>query len=39
MIVGLAWWSAGMILALGYFVCIYRRFRGKVRLEAADEGY
>jgi len=39
LIVGLAWWSVGMILALSYFVFIYRKFRGKVRLEAAEEGY
>ena len=35
--VGLLWWIPGMILALGYFVFIYRRFAGKVRLEG--EGY
>ncbi|MBZ5504481.1 MAG: cytochrome d ubiquinol oxidase subunit II [Acidobacteriia bacterium] len=28
--VGLIWWSFGMALALGYFVFIYRMFRGKV---------
>ncbi|HZE26315.1 MAG TPA: cytochrome d ubiquinol oxidase subunit II [Terriglobales bacterium] len=31
--VGLVWWTLGMILALGYFVFIYRMFRGKVQLE------
>ncbi len=35
--VGLAWWILGMILALGYFVFLFRMFRGKVRLEG--EGY
>jgi cytochrome d ubiquinol oxidase subunit II len=35
--VGFAWWSVGMVLAIGYFVFIYRMFRGKVRLEG--EGY
>ncbi len=35
--VGLVWWIPGMILALGYFVYVYRHFAGKVRLE--DEGY
>ena len=35
--VGLAWWVLGMILALGYFVFVYRMFRGKVRVEG--EGY
>ncbi len=28
--VGLVWWSFGMALALGYFVLVYRMFRGKV---------
>ena len=32
--VGLVWWSLGMALAIGYFVFIYRMFRGKV----SDEG-
>ena len=27
---GLIWWSLGMVLAVGYFVLIYRMFRGKV---------
>jgi cytochrome d ubiquinol oxidase subunit II len=35
--VGLAWWSLGMVLALGYFFFLFRMFRGKVRLEG--EGY
>jgi cytochrome bd ubiquinol oxidase subunit II len=35
--VGFAWWTLGMVLAIGYFVFIYRMFRGKVRLEG--EGY
>ncbi len=35
--VGLAWWTIGMVLAVIYFVLIYRLFWGKVRL--ADEGY
>jgi cytochrome d ubiquinol oxidase subunit II len=28
--VGLLWWIAGIILALGYFIFLYRFFRGKV---------
>ncbi len=28
--IGLIWWSFGMALALGYFVFVYRMFRGKV---------
>jgi cytochrome bd ubiquinol oxidase subunit II len=31
--VGFAWWTLGTILALSYFVYIYRMFKGKVRLE------
>lgn len=37
--VGLVWWSIGMVLALGYFFFIYRMFRGKVKLDAGEEGY
>jgi len=32
--VGLIWWTFGMLLALGYFVFVYRMFRGKVSLSA-----
>ncbi|MBZ5521650.1 MAG: cytochrome d ubiquinol oxidase subunit II [Acidobacteriia bacterium] len=28
--VGLIWWSFGMLMALGYFVFVYRMFKGKV---------
>ncbi len=31
---GLIWWIPGMCLALGYFIFMYRMFRGKVRTEA-----
>ena len=31
--VGLIWWTLGMILAAGYFIFVYRMFRGKVSLE------
>jgi cytochrome d ubiquinol oxidase subunit II len=37
LMVGIAWWIPGMILAVSYFVFIYRMFKGKVRLEG--EGY
>jgi cytochrome bd ubiquinol oxidase subunit II len=38
--VGLVWWSIGLVIALGYFVFVYRMFRGKVRLEEGNEhGY
>jgi cytochrome bd ubiquinol oxidase subunit II len=35
--VGLRWWTLGIVIALGYFVFLYRMFRGKVSLE--DGGY
>lgn len=31
--VGLVWWTLGMILTVGYFVFVYRMYRGKVQLE------
>ena len=31
--VGLTWWIFGMLLALAYFVFVFRMFRGKVRLD------
>ena len=33
---GLYWWGFGMLLAIGYFVLVYRLFRGKVRVGAGD---
>jgi cytochrome d ubiquinol oxidase subunit II len=35
--IGLIWWFIGICLALGYFIYLYRSFRGKVVLES--EGY
>ena len=35
---GLLWWTFGMLIAIGYFVFIYRMFRGKVTL-LGSEGY
>jgi cytochrome d ubiquinol oxidase subunit II len=35
--VGLTWWVLAAVLAVAYFVLLYRMFRGKVRLEG--EGY
>jgi cytochrome d ubiquinol oxidase subunit II len=29
--IGLGWWSAGMVVAIGYFVLIYWLFRGKAQ--------
>jgi len=37
--VGFVWWTIGMLLATGYFVFIYRMFRGKVRVEAGADGH
>lgn len=28
---GIIWWTLGMLIALGYFIFVYRMFRGKVR--------
>ena len=36
--VGLVWWSVGIVIAIAYFVFIYRMFKGKVALEA-EEGH
>jgi cytochrome bd ubiquinol oxidase subunit II len=33
LVVGITWWCIGFVLALAYFVFIFRMFRGKVRLE------
>jgi cytochrome d ubiquinol oxidase subunit II len=37
LMVGLVWWTIGMILAAIYFVLVYSLFRGKVQL--MEEGY
>jgi cytochrome d ubiquinol oxidase subunit II len=37
LVIGLIWWIIATVLTLGYFVFVYRMFRGKVRLEG--EGY
>jgi cytochrome d ubiquinol oxidase subunit II len=39
MAVGFVWWTLGMILAVGYFVFIYRMLRGKVNLREGESGY
>ena len=36
LVVGLSWWSIGFLLALVYFVFIYRNFKGKVGVETLD---
>jgi len=35
--VGLVWWGFGMVLALGYIIFVYSKFRGKVDLHADGE--
>ena len=37
--VGLIWWAFGMCLAVGYFVVVYRMFRGKVTLAGGGYGH
>jgi cytochrome bd ubiquinol oxidase subunit II len=37
--VGLVWWAVGMVLAIIYFVVIYRMFRGKVTLDGGGYGH
>ena len=37
--IGLIWWSFGMALALGYFVFVYRMFKGKVAAEPQSGSY
>ncbi len=37
--VGLAWWILGIVFAAGYFIFIYRTFRGKVALPTEESGY
>lgn len=38
--VGFVWWTIAMILVLGYFIFVYRMFRGKVKLgEGSEHGY
>jgi len=36
---GLIWWSIGVAIAIGYFVLVYRMFRGKVSLQTGEHGY
>ena len=37
--VGLIWWAFGMVLAIVYFVVVYRMFRGKVTLDGGGYGH
>lgn len=36
--VGLVWWSFGILLAIGYFVFVYRMFRGKIATATEAHG-
>jgi cytochrome d ubiquinol oxidase subunit II len=36
LVVGVTWWLLGAVIAIGYFVFIYRMFRGKVHLESGS---
>jgi cytochrome d ubiquinol oxidase subunit II len=35
----LIWWSVGIAIAVGYFVFLYRMFRGKVSLQSGEHEY
>ncbi len=37
--VGLVWWALGMAMAIGYFVFVYRMFRGKVDMKSTGYGH
>jgi cytochrome d ubiquinol oxidase subunit II len=37
--VGIVWWMLGLVLTTGYFVYVYRSFRGKVSVSSEDAGY
>jgi cytochrome bd ubiquinol oxidase subunit II len=37
--VGLVWWAAAIALAIGYFVYLYRSFKGRVDLGVDGHGY
>lgn len=37
--VGLVWWGFGMLLAIAYFVFVYRMFRGKVDVSSTGYGH
>jgi len=37
--VGIVWWIFGLVLTAGYFIYLYRSFRGKVSVSSEDTGY
>jgi len=39
LLIGLVWWIPAVLLAIAYFVYLFRSFRGKVTLKPATDGY
>ena len=37
--VALRWWCVGIVIAIGYFVFLFRMFRGKVTADSAAYGH
>jgi cytochrome d ubiquinol oxidase subunit II len=37
--IGLVWWGIAMLLATGYFIYLFRSFRGKVTLDGDGHSY
>lgn len=37
--IGLIWWSIGIIIAIGYFVFLFKMFKGKVSVTEGDYGH
>jgi len=37
--IGLIWWGLGLAIAIGYFVFVYKMFRGKVTLDSREHSY
>jgi cytochrome d ubiquinol oxidase subunit II len=37
--VGLIWWSIGILIAIGYFVFLFRMFKGKVTVGSSEYGH
>jgi cytochrome d ubiquinol oxidase subunit II len=37
--IGFLWWSPAVLLAIGYFIYLFRSFRGKVRVSDDGHGY
>jgi cytochrome d ubiquinol oxidase subunit II len=37
--VGLVWWTIGILIAIGYFVFLFRMFKGKVTVSSGEYGH